>query len=400
MNNFAKYLTKYAEDEVSLLATFPQHKSFSHTLIIPAYKESPSFIDSFIRSSLVDQNVLLIIVINQPEYETDSYPQSALAQHGLSTGKVTWQSDNLTLVDMDNSNSAILVIDRFTQPIPNKQGVGLARKIGADVACALIEQKVIKSMWLHSSDADAQLPDNYFTSLMDNQSHTSVAACYNFIHSCDDKVIESANAIYEQALRYYVAGLSYAKSPYNYFTIGSVLVFRAQAYVTVRGFPKRSAGEDFYLLNKIAKLGDILWLKNSVLRLEARMSDRVPFGTGPAVKQIVELSEKGQSYHYYHPVVFERLKSLLHHFSSLHQNLDNLSVWYKTGSNDIEFALKTIGFDAFVDKQKGINEKQFNKQLLVWFDAFKTLKFIHALKDNYYPNIPIEEAISQANFVI
>ena len=83
MNNFTKYLTNYAEDEVNLLATFPQHNRYSHTLIIPAYKENPNFIDSFIQSSLVDQNVLLIIVINQPEYETNSQVQTSLFQYGL-----------------------------------------------------------------------------------------------------------------------------------------------------------------------------------------------------------------------------------------------------------------------------------------------------------------------------
>ena len=398
MNNFTKYLTNYAEDEVNLLATFPQHNRYSHTLIIPAYKENPNFIDSFIQSSLVDQNVLLIIVINQPEYETNSQVQTSLFQYGLNKGHITWQSNNLTLVNIVDSNSAMLLIDRFTHPIPDKQGVGLARKIGADVACVLIGQNIISSTWLHSSDADTQLPNNYFTSLVEHQTQTSVAACYNFTHTCDNEVIARANATYEQALRYYVAGLSYANSSYNYFTIGSVLAFKAQAYVTVRGFPKRSAGEDFYLLNKIAKLGEILWLKHCVLRLEARMSDRVPFGTGPAVKQIVELSEKGEHYHYYHPQVFERLKSLLSNFTSLHQYRDNLSPWYKSCSEDIEYALQAIGFEAFIEKQKAMNEIQFNKQLLVWFDAFKTLKFIHALKDNYYPNIPLEEAISQASF--
>ncbi|MDO6446932.1 hypothetical protein Q4493_14250 [Colwellia sp. 1_MG-2023] len=398
MNNFDKYLTNYAEDEVNLLATFPQHNSYSHTLIIPAYKENPSFIDAFIQSKLVHQNVLLIIVINQPEYENNLSMQTALYQHGLNQGKVIWQENNLTLVDIFDSNSSILLIDRFTAPLPDKQGVGLARKIGADIACALISQNIISSVWLHSSDADTKLPDSYFTCLVENQTKSSVAACYNFTHTCDDKTIEHANAIYEQALRYYVAGLSYANSPYNYFTIGSVLAFRAQAYVAVRGFPKRSAGEDFYLLNKLAKLGDILWLKSCVLKLEARMSDRVPFGTGPAVKQIVELSEKDESYHYYHPLVFERLKTVLSNFSSLHQYRNNLLPWYNFCADDIECALKMIGFEPFVEKQKEMSEKQFNKQLFVWFDAFKTLKFIHALKDNYYPNIPIEKAINQAPF--
>jgi hypothetical protein len=52
-------------------------------------------------------------------------------------------------------------------------------------------------------------------------------------------------------------------------------------------------------------------------------------------------------------------------------------------------ALLSIGFNHFVDKNSKSNEQQFNKQLQVWFDAFKTLKFIHALRDEGLANIPL-----------
>lgn len=398
MDNVVKYLKNYAEEEVNLLTTFPQHKTYSHTLIIPAYKEKPEFINTFIQSSLALQNVLLIIVINQPEYEKNIDEQQYLYEQVLCKGQVVWQLKNLTLINLNEQNSSLLIVDRFTTPIPDKLGVGLARKIGADLACQLIHRQVIKTDWLHSSDADAQLPDNYFSCLKAQNSKKSVAACYNFTHKSEDKVTECANAIYEQALRYYVAGLTYANSAYNYFSIGSVLAFKANEYASVRGFPKRSAGEDFYLLNKLAKLGDILWLDNSVITLEARISDRVPFGTGPAVKNIVELSAQGQQYSYYHPIIFQRLKTLLSNFENLPQYRDKISLWYKFLPKDTEKALVAIGFESFIEKQKSTKVVQFNKQLVVWFDAFKTLKFIHYLRDNYYQNLPIADAISQADF--
>ena len=400
MSNLLKYLKNYAEAEVDLLATFPQQKNYSHTLVIPAFKEKPDFIYSFINSKLVHQNVLMIIVINQPEYEISSQDQQYLYDQALSYGRVAWENKNLTLVSIHETNSSLLIVDRFTTPIEDKLGVGLARKIGADLACYLINKNVILTDWLHSSDADAKLPDDYFSSLNINKSKQSVAACYNFSHKSEDKVVEQANDIYEQALRYYVAGLTYANSTYNFFTIGSVLGFKADSYASVRGFPKRSAGEDFYLLNKLAKLGEIIWLENCVIKLEARMSDRVPFGTGPAVKHIVELTAQGQSYCYYHPIIFERLKALLSSFDNVYEYRHDLSSWYQELPEGTQAALVEIGFGAFLDKQKSTKITQFNKQLIVWFDAFKTLKFIHYLRDNNYQNLPLTEAILQADFRI
>ena len=52
-------------------------------------------------------------------------------------------------------------------------------------------------------------------------------------------------------------GLGFAGSPYAYHSVGSTLAVRAEAYAIVRGVPKRAAGEDFYLLDKLAKVTPI-----------------------------------------------------------------------------------------------------------------------------------------------
>jgi hypothetical protein len=53
-----------------------------------------------------------------------------------------------------------------------------------------------------------------------------------------------------------------------------------------------------------------------------------------------------------------------------------------------------------VVKQQVNKQAQFNKQLTVWFDSFKTLKFIHALRDLGLENIALEQAIADAPFGI
>lgn len=411
--NVTKYLKSYAAPEIASLASFPADDGFDHVVVIPAYKESVGFVKRFLHSVLADHPVLMIVVINQPDTVETCLKQQQLLTEISVLSQVSnpkkpvktplWQVDNLSLFSFADKQLKLLVVDRFNQKIPEKQGVGLARKIGADLALALINNGQIKSPWIYSTDADTSLPSNYFSSLNAQGEQSSVnkntrAVCFDFCHQSDNLLIHQANQSYEQALRYYVDGLKYAGSHYAFFTIGSILAVSASAYATVRGFPKRSAGEDFYLLNKVAKLGEISFIKNCQLSIEARTSDRVPFGTGPAVSQIIALNENQQDYCYYHPEVFTQLKHCLTAFSCLHQHQDNLAAWFELLDNNTVNALMSIGFGSFLAKHLHHQQAQFNKQLVVWFDAFKTLKFIHALRDSAYPNVPLDIAIKQAPF--
>lgn len=404
-----KYLAHYAEPEVLSLATFPEQSRYRHVIVIPAFQESALFIERFIDSKLAEQQCLVIVVINQPDNDfglAHLQDQIGLAQEVVKQGQQVWQQDNLSLIDLNhtsrnkNANSAILIVNRYTQPIPAEQGVGLARKIGADLAIKLFVTGNILSSWVHSTDADAYLPDNYLTAHAGDSTNlkSAVATCCNFYHHSNQEEIHQANLRYENALRYYVAGLTYAQSPYAYFTIGSILSFDMLAYCQARGFPKRSAGEDFYLLNKLAKLGDVVYLADVSIKLDARPSQRVPFGTGPAVQNIMLLEEQGLDYQYYHPEIFIELKASLKAFENLWQYRETPELWLTSLSNNSKQALINIGLLTFISKQKTSKQAQFDKQLTVWFDSFKTLKFIHALRDLGLGNIPLEQAIANAPF--
>ena len=200
-----KYLAQYAEQEVTSLASFPVALNFQHVLVIPAFQETNTFIERFINSALSRQQCLVIVVINQPDsdFGRENTPaQQLLAQQLTALGDVAWQQKNLRLVKPNNSaSSAILLVDRYSQPLPPEQGVGLARKIGADIAVALYQQRVVNSTWIHSTDADAALPDNYFTGhLPANLTKKNVVAtCCNFYHHSEQQAIHQANALYESA---------------------------------------------------------------------------------------------------------------------------------------------------------------------------------------------------------
>lgn len=415
--NITKYLNSYAEPSIIFLGEqlvdaiinhLPSNKNknllvFEHVVVIPAYKESAAFIDRFLSSSLINQPVLCIVVINQPDNVTDTQPQRTLLNAIQNKGQSVYLFENIELI-ATSGNAFFLTIDAFSTPLPKNEGVGLARKLGADLALLLIYKGIIRTQWIHSTDADAHLPHDYFEATQ-NITHSKhkkdiAAVSYNFKHTNKNTEIYAANNIYEKALRYYVAGLSFARSQYNFFTIGSVIAFKTNEYATVRGFPKRSAGEDFYLLNKLAKLGRVEFLSKCVVSIDARESDRVPFGTGPMVSCILKLTQNNKAFCYYHPEVFNELKSCLSHFLLLWEQRFNFEAWLSKLSQNAQQALLDIKLDTFVNKQKNNQQIQFNKQLHVWFDAFKTLKFIHSLREHKYADIPLLQALSIAPFVV
>lgn len=395
MKSTRKYLANYAEPEAriaqDLLCTEDQDL-WQYCLVIPAYKESEVFYQRLAASLLKQHAVLLVLVINQPDSLTSTVNSNTCLWRKLIDCTVERQSrGHLQLRHIPRTTSALLLIDRFSAnlQIPEKQGVGLARKIGADIALSLIDKGNITHPWIYTSDADAHLPSNYFTALNNDISirgqTQSSAAIYPFEHHCDDTPVGQATRLYEQRMHQYVDGLHSASSPYAFQTIGSAIAISATHYAQVRGFPKRSGGEDFYLLNKLAKTGRINNLQEPVIIIEARQSDRVPFGTGPAISKLLLERNLNEVKIFYHPQIFFELKAWLGVMpTSQTNNLDDLN-------------LSTIGLAALeaIDAIKGIkaarkiatSAQSYSKQMNTWFDAFKTLKFIHHLQENDYPSI-------------
>ena len=300
-----------------------------------------------------------------------------------------------------------------------KGGVGHARKIGVDLAVSLIHSGHIQSGWIHCSDADVQLPGNYFTRLRGNDSKHA-ALIYPFSHCDDQEEGESAEVIlatqlYELSLRYYVTGMNFAGSPYAFHTIGSTMAVSPIHYAKVRGFPKREAGEDFYLLNKLAKVGAVRELDSKgaddVIIIESRRSDRVPFGTGAAVNKITGLADPVSDYRFYDPEVFELLKLWLQSLPAVWQSGSSqlaAGVSEDGSGNQAQLekrqallhCLKQLKTEQALEhafrQSKGL--EQFTRQLHTWFDAFRTLKLIHGLRDVCLPTISFNRLESSPVF--
>jgi len=196
-----------------------------------------------------------------------------------------------------------------------------------------------------------------------------------------------ATKLYEKKLHYYLAGLKWAGSPYAFPTIGSILAINFSSYAKVRGFPKRSAGEDFYLLNKLAKISPVVNLSGDKITISARASNRVPFGTGPAVIRLLEQQSEQCIYDsplFYHPRSFAALKEVIESFSPLSHG--------ETTCFTSPLISKVLESMTFFEQYKHAYAQyklpeQRLRYLHQWFDGFRTLKFIHALRAEQHPDL-------------
>ncbi len=386
------YLERYAEAETQLLKSL--EGCWHQALIIPAYRESPGFL-----TQTMPANNLLILIVNRPPEHKDCQWAVDIVS---SLPPAVWQSEHLSL-HKRQGNGDVLLIDRCLKgdAIPAKQGVGLARKIGADVACQLLATQRLQSHWLAGTDADASLPHDYWQTLARQKDG---AACVFPFHHKRETATKAAITRYELHLHYYLAGLRYAHSPYAWPTIGSCIAVDATAYTQARGYPKKAGGEDFYLLNKLAKLGGVRHLPSPVIELSARLSDRVPFGTGPALQKIQALGEL-QAYTSYHPLSFSYLKAVLSGFmhaahSGATPDLKTLADSHELNGDWLAHLWELFACNKAIEQAlaNSRSSSQAERHLMTWFDSFKTLKWMHASRDQF-PDLPLPDCMEKANWL-
>lgn len=305
------------------------------------------------------------------------------------------------LQDILTKNIRISYIDAssYGYELPdNGGGVGLARKMGLDVALTLFDTTNDVTKLLYCLDADTVVESNYLSSVRSYFNEEKKTAAYvSFAHQdAEEPSMQTAILCYEIFLRYYVAGLYYARSPYAFHTVGSTIICTADGYAAVRGMSQRQAGEDFYFLNKLAKLDNIGFINNTIVHPSARASQRVPFGTGQGI-----LRYNGGSisdYLVYHPDIFCILKEWL---ENVEHGLDKGAQYLMRVARKIhpllETFLKSYDFPVVWQRIQSncgnilVLKGQFHR----WFDGFITLKFIHYFSRNGISPINMFVAVDQ-----
>lgn len=396
-----RYLETYIEPQ---LPSPRSNRHWQQVLVIPAYRES---VDALAGLQSLDTNggsLLVIVVLNRPDSDRDSRCNQPLRDAILalpltsSGGLESAATANPTAHLHQLSATADLLLydlERERGPTPAAQGVGLARKAGCDIALSWGAAGRIGSDWICTTDADARLPADYFQRLPGparpsaSSPLTPTAVTFPFQHlPGGDTVVDRATALYELRLHYYVLGLEYAGSPYAQHSLGSCIAVRALPYAQVRGFPRRAGGEDFYLLNKVAKLGPVARLAGACVALRSRSSARAPFGTGPAVARITaEASAEPKLF--YHPQAFEALRCLLASAPE-QRNPSALALADRLQNQGLDGLLATAAARVALDmgwekslqhcRRHGKTAPQYLRHFHQWFDGFRTLKFIHGLR--------------------
>ena len=266
----------------------------------------------------------------------------------------------------------IVVIDRCSRGkgwTGKNFGVGWARKALFDhILSVAAPTDLIVSM-----DADTQFDSGYLQSLFDSfAAHPQwVALSVPYYHRLTgDAAADRAILRYEVYMRNYALNMLRIGSPYSFTAIGSAIVMRAAALRKIGGITPVKSGEDFYLLQKLTKMGTVGSWNPECVYPAARFSDRVFFGTGPAMTKAAV--GDFESYPIYHHTLFEkvaetyaRTDELYHHdlhtdfLLFLQRQFKDADPW-STIRNNVKDADQFRR--AFHEKADGLRILQFLKQ--------------------------------------
>lgn len=310
------------------------------------------------------------------------------AAESIQTQNVSSAHDIQSFAQREDLPLRMGLIRAFDLP-PKHAGVGLARKIGMDLAAERLKQVGRPEGVIVNLDADCEVSTNYFTAVQNHfQAYpkTPGASLFYAHPLCGDlpPLHYTGITYYELFLRYYTHGLRFAGFPFGFQTVGSSMAVRAQAYQKVGGMNRRKAGEDFYFLHKVIDQGGFSEINDLTVVPAARVSDRVPFGTGKAMADFFE--DADQLYLQYPLQAFADLKAWVDCLPALYhseqatrcpevQALDSVLLDFlraqQVDEKVVEIQQNTTNFDSF------------QKRFFQWFNGFRAMKALHALRDAY-----------------
>jgi len=382
----AVYFDRFNYREPGLNSSVPSNLEL--IIVIPSYNE-PNLLESLqsLKDSFVPLgfSVEVITVIN----------------HGLNAAENVVRQNEITTIQANrfalenNSESIAFKTLEVFDMHPKKAGVGLARKIGMDEALNRFS-KINKDGIIVCFDADSLCESNYFEAIISHfKKHPKTPGCsIHFEHPLEGSshTIEEYNAIisYELHLRYYKNAQQYTGLPFVFHTIGSSMAVRASAYAKQGGMNKRKAGEDFYFLNKIIQLGSFTELNVTTVVPSPRISDRVPFGTGKAIGEIIGSNQtRLETYNF---KIFVELSAFVREVF-----LCNNKLKASTLSGLINQFIDVREFSVKIDEiaKNANSEKAFVTRFFKVFDAFWIMKYVHFSRDNFHEQVPVLDASNE-----
>ena len=259
-------------------------------VVIPCFNE-PDILPTL--NSLADcyppkASVSVLVVVNDSE---DASAEVVARNNSTLDSISQWQQEQRQLFFEVQRISA--------RALPRKwAGVGWARKTGMDESVRQFVQSNFSDGIIVSLDADSIVMANYLQCIeMAFTEHPEFNFfTIHFEHPFDkdapNSSIREAIIRYELHMRYYKNAMQWCGYPHAIHTVGSSFAVRASAYAKQGGMNRRKAGEDFYFLHKLVLLGPYGNISSTTVFPASRQSDRVPFGTGAAIKKWSEGSSE------------------------------------------------------------------------------------------------------------
>ncbi len=325
--NVKHYQKKYGLDYWTLETSLTS--GISNVVVVPAIAEFDN-IKKFLKSySCLDSRYfnqsILVFVINNMDSSSDDVKLDNQRTLIYLRNLISGNPEDLLSKEILSKEINVGIIDAASprKTMPNKEGgVGLARKIGMDIALNVFDYSAPGKKLILTTDADCTLQPNYLTEIISQANKKNISAgVVKFQHDISGNDIFSRAIIcYEIFLRYYVLGLKYACSSYAFHTIGSTMFCDYESYIRIEGMNKRKAAEDFYFLEKLAKHIDIETINTTTVFPDKRGSWRVPFGTGQRVNRF--LSGIQNEYTLYNPLVFTILKDWQEVYNSTEKEMN------------------------------------------------------------------------------
>jgi glycosyltransferase involved in cell wall biosynthesis len=338
-------------------------------VVIPCYNE-PELIYTLESLNACNQpgcNIEILVVVNDSEEDAP----------------VIKNQNCLTLEQIEvfkgKTPSWLNISSVYATNLPVKHaGAGWARKIGMDWASSMFNRANNPDGIILSLDADAFVEENYFEAVCQHflMYKNEIAATLYFEHPVEGVGHSDAVVLYELYMRYYKHALAYTGFPNSIYTVGSCFAVKASAYVAQGGMNRRKAGEDFYFLHKLMPFGVVGEINETTVYPSSRISTRVPFGTGPALKKFVEGNH--DLYYTYPLKLFKGLQDLFSKVELLYEK--DIKNAYELTDDQlyVDFLHETDFIDQLNNlKDNCSNSVIFKKRFFHLFDAFKILKWLN-----------------------
>ncbi|MFB6340569.1 glycosyltransferase [Saccharicrinis sp. FJH62] len=354
------------------------HKSVSIIIVIPCYNEPEikHTLDSLQKCTLPETHIEVIILINSGELTPNHIISQNRETYSMILQEFPFDPDK-------NLNFKPWIIEGIRK---KHAGAGYARKLAMDMAVSTFNGMGNENGLIVSLDADTLVEPNYLTELFNVYSDPEIqGGTIHFEHPVTDSDEPENQAIllYELHLRYYHNALKEIGFPYFYYTIGSAFFIRALEYARHGGMNRKQGGEDFYFLHKVLPHINKKILTSTKVIPSSRISDRVPFGTGPKIRQYLETGEM--------------LTYCMEAFTSLQNFFSLKEKLFETGINQIQgfinavpeplytFLIEFNAEEKLMElNQNTANIQTFTKRFFDLFNAFFIVKYLNESHLQYF----------------